>query len=52
MEGYDVSVTGAYKALPVYREYFGTYYPSVQQYQIPSEWQTAREYVSIIRESR
>ena len=44
MEGYDLSVTGSYTALPVFREYFGTYYPAIQQWQIPASWQSAREY--------
>ena len=41
MEGYDLSVTGTYTALPVFRKYFGNYYPAIDQYQVPAQWQTA-----------
>ena len=44
MEGYDTTVIGNYPALPVFQKYFGTYYPDIQQWQIPAQWQTACQY--------
>jgi len=41
MEGYDLALTGSYTALPVFRQYFGTYYPAIDQWQIPAQWQSA-----------
>ena len=41
MEGYDTSCTGTYTALPVFQKFFGTYYPSIGEYQIPAQWQSA-----------
>jgi SP family general alpha glucoside:H+ symporter-like MFS transporter len=48
MEGYDLSVTGAFPALPVFREYFGTYYPAIEQWQIPAQWQSARRFTDTL----
>jgi SP family general alpha glucoside:H+ symporter-like MFS transporter len=40
MEGYyDLAVLGAFISLPQYRERFGDYYPDIDQWQIPAEWQ-------------
>ena len=41
MEGYDLSLTGSYTALPAFRKHFGNYYPDIDQYQIPASWQSA-----------
>ena len=41
MEGYDLSVTGNNIAMPVFQQYFGTYYPRIDEYQIPAPWQSA-----------
>ena len=41
MEGYDTSCTGSYTALPQFREYFGTFYPDINQWQIPTKWMSA-----------
>jgi len=39
MEGYDLAVLGAFISLPQYRERFGDFYPDINQWQIPAEWQ-------------
>ena len=41
MEGYDTSCTGTYTALPVFQKFFGKYYPNIDEYQIPAQWQSA-----------
>lgn len=41
MEGYDLAVLGAFISLPQYRERFGDFYPDINQWQIPAEWQIA-----------
>ncbi len=41
MLGYDTAVIGAFNALPVFRSYYGNYYPAIEQYQLSASWQSA-----------
>ncbi|KAI5956633.1 hypothetical protein CANMA_004470 [Candida margitis] len=40
MEGYDSSLLSGLYAHPGFRKKFGDYYPEINQYQIPTKWQT------------
>ncbi|GME85141.1 unnamed protein product [Ambrosiozyma monospora] len=41
MEGYDTNLLNSFYAFPGFKEKFGTYYPHLDEYQIPTKWQTS-----------
>ncbi|GMG23427.1 unnamed protein product [Ambrosiozyma monospora] len=41
MEGYDTNLLNSFYAFPGFKKKFGTYYPDLDEYQIPTKWQTS-----------
>lgn len=40
MEGYDTNLLASFFAYPGFAKKFGDWYPDIQEYQIPAQWQT------------